>query len=106
MAASESPDLGTFQWDDPFYLETQLGEDERMLRDAAAGFAASNLAPRITDAYVNEVVAPEIFSEMGEAGLLGVTLPESLGGLGASYTARSTHRRSGGKLYRLWVDRA
>ena len=87
MAASESPDLGTFQWDDPFYLETQLGEDERMLRDAAAGFAASNLAPRITDAYVNEVVAPEIFSEMGEAGLLGVTLPESLGGLGASYTA-------------------
>ncbi|SOE18721.1 glutaryl-CoA dehydrogenase [Hoeflea halophila] len=72
---------------DPFLLEDQLGEDERMIRDAAAAFAADRLAPRVETAYLEERTDPEIFREMGEAGLLGVTLPEQYGGAGASYVA-------------------
>ena len=79
------PDLGPFKWDDAFLLEGQLDEDERMLRDAAQTFAQDRLAPRVTQAYRDETVAPEIFAEMGEAGLLGTTIPEAYGGLGASY---------------------
>ena len=74
-----------FSWDDPFLLEGQLSEDERMMRDAAAAYAAGKLAPRIQDAYLDEKTDPEIFREMGEAGLLGVTIPEEYGGLGAGY---------------------
>ncbi len=81
----DKPELNRFSWDDPFHLETQLSEDERMLRDAARGFAGAKLAPRIIDAYREATVAPEIFAEMGEAGLLGLTVPEEYGGLGAGY---------------------
>ena len=79
------PNLGPFSWDDPFLLEEQLEEDERLLRDAAKNFAEDKLAPRVAQAYRNEEVAPEIFAEMGEAGLLGTTIPEEYGGLGAGY---------------------
>ncbi|MGR3463548.1 acyl-CoA dehydrogenase [Limimaricola sp.] len=79
------PELGQFDWSDPFLLETQLDEDERMLRDAARAFAQDKLAPRVTEAYREETADPSIFREMGEAGLLGVTVEEELGGLGASY---------------------
>ena len=75
----------TFVWDDPFLIEDQFSEDERAIRDAAAAFCADKLAPRIEDAYLNETTDPEIFREMGEAGLLGVTVPEQYGGLGAGY---------------------
>ena len=81
----DAPQLSRFTWEDPFHLEEQLTEDERMLRDAAASFAADKLAPRIIDAYREATVAPEIFAEMGEAGLLGLTIPEQYGGLGAGY---------------------
>ena len=74
-----------FSWNDPFLLEGQLSQDERMMRDAAAAYAADKLAPRIQDAYLDEKTDPEIFREMGEAGLLGVTIPEEYGGLGAGY---------------------
>lgn len=74
-----------FVWNDPFLLEDQLSEDERMIRDAAAAFATDKLAPRIEDAYMNETTDPEIFREMGAAGLLGITVPEEYGGLGAGY---------------------
>lgn len=74
-----------FVWDDPFLLEDQLSEDERMIRDAVAAFAGDRLAPRIEAAYMSEETDPAIFAEMGEAGLLGVTLPEEFGGLGAGY---------------------
>ncbi|MGR3466859.1 MAG: acyl-CoA dehydrogenase [Shimia sp.] len=87
FATGKGPDLAPFDWADPFLIEQQLGEDERMLRDAAARFAARDLQPRVTEAYRDEVVAPELFPAMGEAGLLGVTIPEEYGGLGASYTA-------------------
>ncbi|MFT7135348.1 MAG: glutaryl-CoA dehydrogenase [Akkermansiaceae bacterium] len=85
VKAGMAPDLGPFLWDDPFLLEDQLDEDERMLRDAAQAFAEDKLASRVTQDYRDEAVAPEIFAEMGEAGLLGTTIPEEYGGLGAGY---------------------
>jgi len=76
-----------FDWADPFRLNAQLTEDERMLRDAAASFAADRLATRVEKAYLEETTDPEIFREMGAAGLLGVTIPEQYGGLGAGYVS-------------------
>ena len=92
MHAPSSPDLATagivsFNWEDPFDLESQLTEDERMIRDAAHGFAQSELQPRVIEAFRNEVSAPELFPLMGQAGLLGATIPEEFGGAGASYVA-------------------
>ncbi|MEM6490227.1 MAG: acyl-CoA dehydrogenase family protein, partial [Pseudomonadota bacterium] len=76
-----------FQWDDPFRLDDQLTEEERMVRDSARAFAEEKLAPRVVEAFADELTDPEIFREMGAMGLLGITLPESLGGAGASYVA-------------------
>ncbi|MFC5991884.1 acyl-CoA dehydrogenase [Limoniibacter endophyticus] len=77
----------SFVWDDPLLLEEQLGEDERMMRDAARAFAQDKLAPRIEHAYMEEHSDPEIFREMGAAGMLGVPIPEEYGGVGSSYVA-------------------
>jgi glutaryl-CoA dehydrogenase len=85
ISAKDAPDLGRFDWADPFRLEDQLDADERAFRDAAAAFAADVLAPKVRDAYREETVDPSIFAAMGEAGLLGVTVPETYGGLGAGY---------------------
>jgi glutaryl-CoA dehydrogenase len=85
LKPKDAPDLGGFVWDDPLRLESQLTEDERMLRDAARDFAQSTLQPRVIAAYRDEAVAPELFPLMGEAGLLGVTIPEEYGGLAAGY---------------------
>ena len=74
-----------FTWDDPFLLEDQLTEDERMIRDAAKAFATDRLLTRVEKAYLEEKTDPAIFAEMGEAGLLGVTIPEEFGGIGAGY---------------------
>jgi len=87
LKPKDAPDLGRFDWQDPFRMEDQLTEEERMLRDAARAYAQDKLQPRVTAAYRDEVTAPEIFREMGEMGLLGVTVPEQYGGLGASYVA-------------------
>ena len=76
-----------FNWQDPFDLEDQLTEDERMIRDSAHAFAQSELQPRVIDAFANEIDAPELFPLMGQAGLLGATIPEEFGGAGASYVA-------------------
>lgn len=78
-------DKNAFVWEDPFLIENQLSEDERMVRDGAAAFAADKLAPRIEEAYLEEKTDAGIFREMGEAGLLGITVPEEYGGLGANY---------------------
>ena len=75
----------SFVWNDPFLLEDQLSDDERAIRDAAAAFAADRLATRVEEMYLNETSDPSIFREMGEAGLLGITIPEEYGGLGAGY---------------------
>ncbi len=87
LKAKDAPDLGTFDWADPFRLSTQLSEDERMIQDSAAAYAQEKLQPRVIEAYASETVAPERFREMGDMGLLGITLPEEYGGLGGSYVS-------------------
>jgi glutaryl-CoA dehydrogenase len=79
------PSLSSFDWADPFHLADQLTEDERMVADSARAYAADKLQPRVRAAYREERVEPEIFAEMGGMGLLGVTIPEEYGGLGAGY---------------------
>lgn len=87
LASKKTDEGATFPWNDPFLLEDQLNEEERMIRDAAAAFASDRLMPRVEDAYLNETTDPEIFREMGSAGLLGITVPEEYGGVGSSYVA-------------------
>ncbi|AZL57611.1 acyl-CoA dehydrogenase [Tabrizicola piscis] len=87
LKSKDAPDLGRFDWEDPFRLDDQLTEEERMLRDAARAYAQEKLQPRVVAAYREETTDPGIFREMGEMGLLGVTVPEEYGGLGASYVA-------------------
>jgi glutaryl-CoA dehydrogenase len=77
----------SFNWADPLLLDTQLTEDERMIRDAAAEYAQGRLMPRIHDAYRNETTDPAIFREMGELGLLGITIPEQYGGANLNYVS-------------------
>ena len=72
---------------DPFRLDDQLTEDERMIRESAHAFAQSELQPRVIDAFREETSTPELFPLMGQAGMLGVTTPEEYGGVGASYVA-------------------
>jgi glutaryl-CoA dehydrogenase len=76
-----------FVWDDPFLIDQQLTDDERMLRDATREFAQEKLQPRVVEAYRNETTDVGIFKEMGEMGLLGVTIPEAYGGIGANYVS-------------------
>lgn len=87
LSAKERPELSRFNWEDPFHLDSQLTEDERMLRDSARAYAQGQLQPRVIDAYREERTDPAIFAEMGEMGLLGVTIPEEYGGLGAGYVS-------------------
>src|SRR5687768_5640276 len=77
----------SFQWDDPFRLDDQLTEDERMIRDTARAYAQDKLQPRIVKAYQEEKTDREIFNEMGELGLNGITLPEEYGCADASYVS-------------------
>ncbi len=87
MMDGNGPSLSTFDWEDPFRLETQLTEEERMLRDAARAYAQEKLQSRVIEAYREEKTDPAIFREMGEMGLLGATVPEEYGGLGAGYVS-------------------
>ncbi|MEO9575434.1 MAG: acyl-CoA dehydrogenase [Tateyamaria sp.] len=87
LKAKDAPDLGSFDWADPFRLSEQLSEDERMIQASAAAYAQEKLAPRVVQAFAEETSDPDIFREMGEMGLLGVTLPEEYGGLGGSYVS-------------------
>ena len=76
-----------FAWDDPFLLDEQLSEEERLVRDAARAYAQDRLAPRILMAHRTESFDRAIMTEMGALGLLGPTIPEDFGGAGASYVA-------------------
>ncbi|WP_166417490.1 acyl-CoA dehydrogenase [Cochlodiniinecator piscidefendens] len=87
LAPQSKPDLEAFTWDDAFRIENQLTEDERMIRDSARAYAQEKLQPRILSAFENEETDPEIFREMGEMGLLGSTIPEEYGGIGAGYVS-------------------
>jgi len=77
----------SFQWDDPFRLHDQLTEDERLISETARAYAQEKLAPRIVEAYLDEKTDRAIFSEMGELGLLGVTVSDQYGGAGANYVS-------------------
>ncbi|TAG09843.1 MAG: hypothetical protein EAZ40_17925 [Rhodobacterales bacterium] len=85
LKSKDAPDLGRFDWEDPFRLNDQLTEEERMLRDGARAYATEKLQPRVIAAYREETTDPSIFREMGEMGLLGVTVPEEYGGLGLDF---------------------
>jgi glutaryl-CoA dehydrogenase len=76
-----------FDWTDPFLLEDQLTEEERLIRDATRSYAQEQLLPRVADAYLQEHTDPAIFREYGALGLLGITLPAEYGGAAASYVA-------------------
>jgi len=79
--------MSRFDWADPFFLDDQLSDEERAIRDTAQAFAQDRLAPRIIDAFNHETTDPNIFREMGQVGLLGPTIPAEYGGVGASYVS-------------------
>ena len=70
----KAKDTVPFDWKDPFLLEEQLREEERMVRDTARKYAQGALLPRVREAYRNETVEPAVIREMGELGLLGCTI--------------------------------
>ncbi|MBV9558624.1 MAG: acyl-CoA dehydrogenase, partial [Pseudolabrys sp.] len=88
-AGSAAPvrDDAPFNWEDPLDLESELSEEERMVRDTARGYAQDKLFPRVLTAYREERFDREIMSEMGALGLLGATVPEEYGGAGLGYVA-------------------
>lgn len=79
--------IAKFNAQDPFLLAEQLTQEERMIADSARAYAREKLLPRVTDMFINESAAPEIFTEMGAQGLLGVTIKPEYGGAGASYVS-------------------
>jgi glutaryl-CoA dehydrogenase len=74
-----------FDWQNPLLIDTQLSEEERMVRDSAYAYSQEKLMPRVLHAFRNEHTDREIFNEMGELGLLGATIPEQYGGAGMNY---------------------
>ena len=84
---TKSASKPVFEWDDPLMLETQLTEDERMVRDTARAYAQEKLLPRVQEAFRNEKTDPSIFREMGELGLLGPTIPDTYSGASLNYVS-------------------
>ena len=87
LKTKDSPDLGSFDWSDPFRLSDLLADHESMIKESAATFSKEALMPRVVEGFAAEEVCPEIFLEMGKMGLLGITIPEEYGGLGANYVS-------------------
>jgi glutaryl-CoA dehydrogenase len=81
------PAILPFDWADPFDLDSQLTDEEKLVRDTAEGYAQEKLQPRVTEAYLNESFDRGILSEMGELGLLGATIPNEYGGAGLGYVS-------------------
>src|SRR6185503_4106666 len=81
------PAILPFDWQDPFDLNHQLTDEERLVRDTAEGYAQEKLLPRVTSAYLDERFDREIMSELGELGLLGATIPPEYGGAGLGYVS-------------------
>ncbi|MBV1876725.1 MAG: acyl-CoA dehydrogenase [Pseudomonadales bacterium] len=79
--------MTAFKWDDPFFLDDQLTEDERMIRDTARDYAQEKLLPRVKQAFRDEHFHREIMNEFGELGLLGATLPEAYGCSNVNYVS-------------------
>ena len=76
-----------FKWEDPLLLDTLISEEEHLIKSTAHDYAKSKLLPRVEEAFLDEVTDKEIFREMGELGLLGITIPEKYGCAGASYVS-------------------
>ncbi|WP_338882624.1 acyl-CoA dehydrogenase [Aeromonas hydrophila] len=76
-----------FDWQDPFFLDGQLGEEERLIRDAARDYCQARLMPRVLEANRREQFDRTIMNELGELGLLGATLPEQYGCAGVNHVA-------------------
>jgi glutaryl-CoA dehydrogenase len=88
MMTSHKPSgLTAFDWADPFGLDDQLSDEERMVRDTAEAYAQEKLLPRVTRAYLDENFDREIMSEMGALGLLGATVSPEYGGAGLNYVS-------------------
>ncbi|MDF1671667.1 MAG: acyl-CoA dehydrogenase [Roseovarius sp.] len=87
LKAKDAPDLSSFGWQDALRLSDQLNEDERMIAESARAYAQEKLQPRVIKAFAEERTDPDIFREMGGMGLLGTTIPEEYGGLGAGYVS-------------------
>src|SRR3546814_18849405 len=101
-----------FNWEDPLLLDQQLTEEERMVRNSAAQFAADKLAPRVLEAFRHEQTDPALFREMGETGLLGATIHDAYGGSGTNSVCygRITREEIGraswreGVLHYVWIS--
>lgn len=90
--AKNSPEIArakpaALTWEDPFLIEDQLSEEERMIRDTARAYCQDKLMSRVLHANRNEEFDRQIMNEMGELGLLGSTIPEQYGGVDASYVS-------------------
>lgn len=88
----QTPEIGRskpspLRWEDPFHVADQLTDEEQMISDSAHAYCQSSLIPRVVEGNRNEVFHREIMNEMGELGLLGVTIPEEFGGIGAGYVS-------------------
>ncbi len=87
MALHDAKTVQALDWADPFLLDGQLTDEERMVRDAARAYSTDKLLPRVTRAFLDEDFDRAILSEMGDLGLLGCTIPETYGGAGLGYVA-------------------
>ncbi|MDX2209259.1 MAG: acyl-CoA dehydrogenase [Sphingopyxis sp.] len=87
MALADPQRVTALQWDDPFLLDAQLSEEERMVRDTARAYCTDALLPRVTRAFLDESFDREIMREMGQLGLLGATIDSKYGGAGLNYVA-------------------
>ena len=79
--------MALFNWADPFLIDKQLSSEEKMIMETARKYSEEKLLPRIKEAWKNENTDPSIFKEMGELGLLGATISEEYGGIGANYVS-------------------
>ncbi|MEC9012908.1 MAG: acyl-CoA dehydrogenase [SAR324 cluster bacterium] len=84
---TKSNQRAAFEWADPMQLNSQLSQEERLIRDTARDFSQDKLMPRVLDANRNEFFDREIMNEFGEFGFLGSTIPEEYGGVGANYVS-------------------
>ena len=82
-----SNDKAPFVWDDPFLLQDQFSEEERMIQSSARDYAQDKLLSRVRDAFRNEVFDREIMNEFGALSMLGATLPEKYGCANVNYVA-------------------
>ena len=87
LKGKDIPNLSPFNWEDPFLIEDQLNDEEKILRDSVRNFCDDILSKKIDVAYKEELVDRDIFPKFGEMGLLGITVPEEYGGLGGSYVS-------------------